>query len=223
MIDSADGTPGGVVPDGGPGGTGTPVAGGLDLLVWDAPNVDMTLANVIGERPSASSRPRFDAIARWFVQTAADRDVEGCVFTNIPPGASTTMRPWVEAVRSFGYAVFARPKTAPEDDVDEAMIEHIDRRAAEGHLTRLVVASADGRNFRTRLEDLARQGVECVVISFAEVAGYAQESDLITFLDLEEVPGAFTSPLPRVRLDALPAEGAWLRPTKPMRALVDAG
>lgn len=200
-----------------------PVTGeGLDLLVWDAPNIDMTLANVIGERPSPTSRPRFDAIARWLVGSADDREVEGCVFTNIAPSAAPNMRGWVEAVRSFGFSVFARPKTHPEDDVDEAMLEHIARRAGEGGLSRVVVASADGRNFREPLEELARTGVECVVIAFSEVAGYAQESDLITFIDLEDVPGAFTTPLPRIRLDNLPPEGAWLRPTRSMRALVEA-
>ena len=73
---------------------------------------------------------------------------------------------------------------------------------------------------RTR-EDLARAGVEVLVLSFAEVAGYAQESDLISFVDLEDVPGAFISPLPRVRLDNLPEGGAWLAPTRPMRALLE--
>src|SRR6476619_5117760 len=76
----------------------------LDLLVWDAPNIDMTLSNVIGAKPSPASRPRFDAIARWFVQAAADRDVEGSVFANIPPSTATGMRGWIEAIRSFGYA-----------------------------------------------------------------------------------------------------------------------
>jgi uncharacterized protein len=31
------------------------------------------------------------------------------------------------------------------------------------------------------------------------------------------VPGAFVEPLDRVRLDALPVDGAWLRPTKSLR------
>ena len=101
----------------------------LDLLVWDAPNVDMTLANVIGGRPTPASRPRFDAVARWVISGAEDREVEGCVFANVPPGAAVTMRGWVEAIRSFGYAVFARPKLGPDDDVDADMIRHIWDRA----------------------------------------------------------------------------------------------
>ena len=192
----------------------------LDLLVWDAPNIDMTLSNIIGARPSPASRPRFDAVARWLVSGAGDREVEGCVFTNVAPGAATGMRGWVEALRSFGYAVFAKPKVHYDDDVDLAMLQHIGERARTHRLTRLVVASGDGRNFTEPLEAIARDGTEVVVLSFGEVAGYALESDLLTFVDLEDVPGAFTTPLDRVRLDALPAQGAWLRPTRSMREVV---
>jgi uncharacterized protein len=194
----------------------------LDLLVWDAPNIDMTLANVIGARPSPASRPRFDAIARWFVDAAADREVEGSVFTNVPPGASTGMRGWIEALRSFGYAVFAKPKVHADDDVDLSMLQHISERDRSHRLVRLVVASGDGRNFTEPLERLARDGVEVVVLSFSEVAGYALESEVLRFVDLEDVPGAFTTPLDRVRLDDLPPEGAWLRPTRSMREVASA-
>jgi uncharacterized protein len=130
------------------------------------------------------------------------------------------MRGWVEAIRSFGYAVFARPKLGPTDDVDDDMLAHIADRARTHHLRRLVVASGDGRNFNEPLEQLARDGVHVSVLSFVEVAGYAQESDLLTFVDLEDVPGAFTTPLPRVRLDNLPEGGAWLQPTRSMRSLL---
>ena len=193
----------------------------LDLLVWDAPNIDMTLSNVIGGRPTPASRPRFDAVAKWLLAASGDREVEGCVFANVPPGGAVSMRGWIEAIRSFGYAVFARPKLGPEDDIDADMLEHIAARAKTHRLTRLVVASGDGRNFLEPLEDLARAGVDVTVLSFSEVAGYAQESDLLSFVDLEDVPGAFMTPLPRIRLDNLPEGGAWLPPTRPMRALLD--
>ncbi|MFZ0161771.1 MAG: NYN domain-containing protein [Kineosporiaceae bacterium] len=210
----------GAEPDADPG-RGRP----LDLLVWDAPNIDMTLSNVIGGRPTPASRPRFDAVARWLLAGAVEDgqpvEVEGCVFANVPPGSATQMRGWIEAIRSFGYAVFARPKLGPEDDIDADMLVHIERRAADHRLRRLVVASGDGRNFLEPLERLGRAGVEVIVLSFAEVAGYAQESDLLHFIDLEDVPGAFTSPLPRVRLDNLPEGGAWLPPTRSMRSLLE--
>ena len=199
--------------------------GPLDLLIWDAPNIDMTLSTVIGARPTAASRPRFDAIAAWFVDGAGDPEapdapeVEACVFANIPPVVGSLQR-WVEALRGFGFAVFARPKTQPDDDIDQAMLDHIDVRRHSHRLRRLVVFSGDGRNFAEPLETLARGGVEVVVVAFSEVAGYAIGSDLLEFIDIEDVPGAFAVPLDRVRLDALPPGGAWLRPTRSLRDFV---
>ena len=195
----------------------------LDLLVWDAPNIDMTLSTVIGARPTAASRPRFDAIASWFVDGAGDPsapdapEVEACVFANVPPQHAVSLQRWVEALRSFGYAVFARPKLHQDDDIDQSMLDHIAVRQHSNRLRRLVVFSGDGRNFAEPLEDLARAGTHVVVVAFSEVAGYAISSDLINFIDIEDVPGAFAVPLDRVRLDALPADGAWLRPTKSLR------
>ncbi len=201
----------------------------LDLLIWDAPNIDMTLSTVIGARPTAASRPRFDAIAAWFVEgaggvgggdTAPDApDVEACVFANIPPVVGS-MRGWVEALRGFGYAVFARPKTQPDDDIDQDMLDHIAVRAHSHRLRRLVVFSGDGRNFAEPLEELVRAGTQVTVVAFSEVAGYAIGSELLEFIDIEDVPGAFAVPLDRVRLDALPPDGAWLRPTKGLREFV---
>ena len=201
----------------------------LDLLIWDAPNIDMTLSTVIGARPTAASRPRFDAIAAWFVEGAGGvdggdlaaevPDVEACVFANIPPQPGSLQR-WVEALRGFGYSVFARPKSQPDDDIDQDMLDHIAVRQHSHRLRRLVVFSGDGRNFAEPLEELARQGIHVVVVAFSEVAGYAIGSDLLDFIDIEDVPGAFTEPLDRVRLDALPPDGAWLRPTRSLREFV---
>lgn len=194
----------------------------LDLLVWDAPNIDMTLANVIGARPTSASRPRFDAIAAWFVDGAssggpATGEVEACVFANVTPQHASSLQRWVEALRGFGYSVFARPKLQPDDDIDQSMLDHIAARSASHRLRRLVIFSGDGRNFADPLEALARAGTEVVVVAFSEVAGYAISSETLTFIDIEDVPGAFAVALERVRLDRLPSEGAWLRPTRNLR------
>ena len=37
---------------------------------------------------------------------------------------------------------------------------------------------------------------------------------------LEDIPGVFREPLPRVSLDSLPDEGAWLQPFRPLSALL---
>lgn len=190
------------------------------LLVWDAPNMDMSLTTLLGRQPQGPERPRFDAVGRWLLGLA-DRDgseAEATVFANVPEGGAGRMAGWVKTLRSFGYAVFVKPKR-DQSDVDSDMLDHVERRAREGGLVRLVIASGDGRAFREPLEDLARGGVEVTVLSFAEEATYALTSPVLRFQDLEDVPDAFLSPLPRTRLDALPPEGRWLPPLTPLRRL----
>jgi len=205
----------------------TPDGPGVVLLVWDAPNVDMGLGSILGGRPTAVYRPRFDALGRWLLGYTADLslqtedtlEAEATVFTNIVQGTSDNVRPWVEALRNVGFAVFAKPKTSDDSDVDEDMLQHIDLRAASGRLAGVVVASADGQAFREPLEDLARD-IPVSVIGFREHATWAVQHDTITFLDLEDIPGVFREPLPRVSLENLPDEGAWLQPLRPLTALL---
>lgn len=200
---------------------------GLVLLVWDAPNLDMGLGSILGGRPTAAFRPRFDALGRWLLGYTADLsartddtlEAEATVFTNIVPGTSENVRPWVEALRNVGFAVFAKPKTSDDSDVDDDMLEHIGRRAESGRLAGVVVASADGQAFREPLEELA-EDVPVTVIGFREHATWAVQHDTIDFLDLEEIPGVFREPLPRISLDNLPDEGAWLQPLRPLSALL---
>lgn len=206
----------------------TPDGPGVVLLVWDAPNVDMGLGSILGGRPTAAYRPRFDALGRWLLGYTADlsartRDTleaEATVFTNIVPGTSDNVRPWVDALRNVGFAVFAKPKTSDDSDVDDDMLEHIDKRAESGRLAGVVVASADGQAFREPLEELADE-VPVTVIGFREHATWAVQHDTITFLDLEDIPGVFREALPRLSLENLPDEGAWLQPLRPLAALLN--
>jgi uncharacterized protein len=191
------------------------------LLVWDAPNIDMSLGTILGTRPTATYRPRFDALGRWLLSLAGDDGVaEATVFTNVQQHHVEQVRPWVETLRGLGYAVFAKPKV-DDSDVDVDMLAHIERRHAEGGLRDLVVASGDARAFRDPLEKLAVDGVRITVIGFREFASFAQyPASQISFVDLEEIEGVFREPLPRITLDNLPVEGAWLQPTKALTALL---
>jgi len=198
-----------------------PTAGRV-LLVWDAPNMDMSLGSLLGARPTSAFRPRFDAVGRWLLELAGEDGLaEACVFTNVTPGSTEVVRPWVEALRNVGFAVFAKPKITEDSDVDSDMLAHIELRRAEGDLCKVVVASGDGRAFRAPLEELVRAEVGVLVIGFREYATFAQASDLITFRDLEEIEGVFREPLPRMTLDSLPAEGAWLQPFRSLRSLLE--
>ena len=192
------------------------------LLVWDAPNMDMSLGSLLGARPTSAYRPRFDAVGRWLLDLAGpEAEAEACVFTNVAPGSIEIVRPWVEALRNVGFAVFAKPKTSDDSDVDDDMLGHIDLRAGEGRLRHVVVASGDGRAFKDPLEKLVETGTDVTVIGFREYAGFALSSEVISFLDLEDMDGVFREPLPRVSLDTLPDEGAWLPPFRSLRSLLE--
>jgi putative heme uptake system protein len=198
------------------------------LLVWDAPNLDMGLGSILGRRPTATERPRFDALGRWLLartaEVAANRDdvsaePEATVFTNIAAGSADVVRPWVDALRNVGFAVFAKPKLDEDSDVDSDMLEHIAQREQEG-LAAVMVASADGQAFRIPLEEIARNGVPVQVLGFREHASWALASDTLAFVDLEDIAGVFREPLPRIGLDSLPQKGAWLQPFRPLSSLL---
>jgi putative heme uptake system protein len=192
------------------------------LLVWDAPNMDMSLGSLLGARPTSAFRPRFDAVGRWLLSLAdPDTVAEATVFTNVVPGSTEVVRPWVEALRNVGFAVFAKPKLSEDSDVDEDMLAHIRLRATESELRHVVVASGDGRAFRTPLEELETAGTRVTVIGFREHASFALSSDVIEFIDLEDIEGVFREPLPRITLDSLPDAGAWLPPFRSLRSLLE--
>ncbi|MGH8883433.1 MAG: NYN domain-containing protein, partial [Stackebrandtia sp.] len=167
------------------------------LLVWDAPNLDMGLGAILGGRPTAAYRPRFDALGRWLLARSAELSAgsnqriepEATVFTNIAPGTADVVRPWVEALRNVGYAVFAKPKIDEDSDVDDDMLAHIGQRRGGGGLAGLMVASADGQAFREPLEEIAGAGVPVQVLGFREHASWAVTSDILDFVDLEDIPG----------------------------------
>jgi putative heme uptake system protein len=202
------------------------------LLVWDAPNLDMGLGSILGGRPTAAHRPRFDALGRWLLSRTAELSAqiggsappvtlepEATVFTNIAPGSADVVRPWVEALRNVGFAVFAKPKIDEDSDVDSDMLDHIALRRSEG-LASVLVASADGQAFKQPLEEIAREGVPVQVLGFREHASWALASDTLEFVDLEDIPGVFREPLPRIGLDSLPEQGAWLQPFRPLSSLL---
>jgi putative heme uptake system protein len=187
-------------------GSSSPPPGGRVLLVWDAPNLDMGLGSILGRRPTALERPRFDALGRWLLGRTAEVSAgrpgavvepEATVFTNIAPGSADVVRPWVDALRNVGFAVFAKPKIDEDSDVDRDMLAHIELRRNEA-LAALIVASADGQAFRQPLEEIAGDGVPVQVIGFREHASWALASDTLDFVDLEDIAGVFR-------------ESAWIR------------
>jgi uncharacterized protein len=187
--------------------------GGRRVLLWDAPNKDMCLSEVIGERASPGTRPDMGAVITWLVDRCGPDDVlEAAVFANVARGFEGAMAGWVASLRHLGWAVFVKPKQHRRDDVDLEMARHLDRRFNQGRLREVVLASHDAKAFAEPLARLARAGVGVAVLGFRERAGFAADHPDLDFVDLEDVPGAFARPLPRTNLFDLPSTGRWFAP-----------
>ena len=88
------------------------------------------------------------------------------------------------------------------------------------YLGEVKLSSADGQAFKQPLEEIARDGVPVQVLGFREHASWALASDTLEFVDLEDIDGVFREALPRIGLDSLPEQGAWLQPFRPLSALL---
>lgn len=186
---------------------------GRHVLVWDAPNIDMSIANIIDGKPTPDTRPDLAVLGRWLVDEArAGDDVEGCVFVNVAPHVAGPMRGWVLWLLEEGYRVFAKPKM-DDSDVDDDMVDHLWRRYDEGDLDAVYVGSNDARCFLDPLQEMAERGVQVNVLGFPEFAGGLSTSTAVDFVDLEDIDGLFPSPLPRLTLTSLPADGRWFEPS----------
>lgn len=186
---------------------------GRHVLVWDAPNVDMTLANIIDGKPTAKERPDLAVLGDWLVDHAGPDDaVEACVFINVAPHVAGPLRGWVLWLLEQGFRVFAKPKHG-DSDVDDDMIDHLWHRFDDGDLEAVYVGSNDARAFLAPLSELADRGVAVSVLGFAEYAGGLSSREDLRFVDLESIDGLFGEPLPRITLEVLPEEGRWFEPT----------
>lgn len=186
---------------------------GRHVLVWDAPNIDMTLANIIDGKPTAKERPDLAVLGDWLVDHAeVEETVEACVFVNVAPHVAGPLRGWVLWLLEQGFRVFAKPKDG-DSDVDDDMVAHLWSRYEDGDLTAVYVGSNDARAFAEPLTELLDRGVVVNVLGFAEFAGSLSTLPGIRFVDLETIGGLFAEPLPRITLEALPAGGRWFEPT----------
>ncbi len=186
---------------------------GRHVLVYDAPNVDMTLSNIIDGKPTPKERPDLAVLGDWLVDRADEHDdVEACVFINVAPHVAGPLRGWVLWLLEQGYRVFAKPKYG-DSDVDDDMIDHLWARYEAGDLAEVYVASNDARAFVDPLTTLANRDVTVNVLGFSEYAGGLSTQPELTFIDLEAIEDLFEAPLPRVTLEGLPEQGRWFEPT----------
>ncbi|MGX6447006.1 NYN domain-containing protein [Patulibacter sp. S7RM1-6] len=191
------------------------------LLLWDSPNIDMVLGQLILRRkPTGRERPRIDALADWLRERAdaigresGERPrIEASVFANVTERTFNGVLGWAEVVRQAGFRMFLKPKTREDSDVDDDILDLLAQRHREGGLTEAILMSHDGMALVEAAKTLLADGVAVTALVFPEHANQLVQVDGIEVVDLEDVPGLFGSPLPRLTFGSLPAEGRWLEP-----------
>ncbi len=187
------------------------------LLVWDAPDMDQNLSEILGRKASPVHRPRMDRLAIWFAEGADPDDrVEACVFATVAPGNEARLAAWVSNLRQWGWSVFVRPRHQRNDTVTDALARHVEHHFRHGNLAEVVIASHDGAPFGDALGRYALAGVKVTVLGYRERMRFDRGVPGVDLVDLEEVPGVFTGPLPRTNLFDLPSGGRWFEALRPL-------
>jgi uncharacterized protein len=191
------------------------------LLLWDSPNIDMVLGQLILRRkPTGRERPRIDALRDWLRERADDTGeregerpkIEASVFANVTERTFNGVVGWAEVVRQSGFRMFLKPKTRDDSDVDDDILQLLAERHREGGLREALIMSHDGMAFVEAAKTLLADGVHVTALVFPEHAHQLCQVDGIEVFDLEDIPGLFESPLPRLTFPSLPTEGRWLEP-----------
>jgi putative heme uptake system protein len=167
-------------------------------LLVDGENIDATLGmNVLGHRPNPEERPRWDRIAE-FAQAQWGQPVTPLFFLNASSGQMPM--PFVQALLAMGYRPIPLSGASHEKVVDIGIQRTLEAIAnVDGDV---LLASHDG-DFLPQVETLLDGDRRVGIMCFREFVN-SRLNELSTrglqFFDLEETVGAFTTPLPRVRI-----------------------
>lgn len=186
-------------------------AAGKLILAWDAPNIDMALGELLGEKPNPAQRPNWTVLARWLKEQAKSlgaSEWEAVIFTNIAPGQEAAVRPWIFHLRKAGFGVFVKPKIG-SSDIDDDIVEWIANRVGACEVKAIMLASGDHRAFHRLLETYQDNGHKVALLGFEEFSGTIST---IPCIDLGDIPNLLPDTLERTRLNHLPEEGMLLAP-----------
>lgn len=187
------------------------------VLLWDSPNMDMTLSNLLGGRkPSKAERPDCQKLAEWVFarSVAAGVPARAVMALNVSRDAQpdSPVAKFVQFLRTNGFEVFLNPKDTPSSDVDDALVN----MAGTFQASELIVASHDSPLLgRIREASSAPLSVLC----FSELLPCYRRMPGVSFMDVSEVPGLFSDALPRPTTPSfasLPEEGLLLPPLGPL-------
>lgn len=170
-------------------------------LLVDGRSIDQELGEIIGEKPQADSRPRWEVVYRFAMQQSrAEHRQIRALFVHIGPGHAGFKR----ALQHLGYrtmAVMPDGYNTARSVVEEAVCRVLEARALRGEDDQLppdVMVIAHGLNVFERLNELPDHGQRLMALGFPErmpVDIYPR----IERFDIEYDAAAFLSALPRVQ------------------------
>ncbi|ACQ79102.1 conserved hypothetical protein [Beutenbergia cavernae DSM 12333] len=172
-------------------------------VLVDGENIDATLGmSVLGHRPAPEERPRWDRITA-FAETLWDQPVTALFFLNASNGQMPMS--FVQALLALGYHPIPLAGGPGEKVVDIGIQRTL--AALTDRPSDVLLASHDG-DFLPQVEDLLTPDHRVGLLCFREFAN-ARFTELtergLSLHDLEDDLGAFTTPLPRVRIIPLEA------------------
>jgi uncharacterized protein len=165
------------------------------FVLVDGENIDATLgATVLGRKPEPSERPRWERVVD-FARRLWGQEVTGLFFLNASNGHLPG--PFISALQGIGYRPVPLAGSAAEKVVDlgiqRTMTALVPRDAD------VLLCSHDG-DFVEQVEQLLESEHRVGIIGFPELVSGAYGGLDVQLHDLETEVGAFTSPLPRVRI-----------------------
>jgi uncharacterized protein len=169
---------------------------GQTYLILDGENIDATLGtSVLGRKPAADERPRWDRV-RTFSAEVWNQPVKPLFFLNASSGSLPM--PFIQALVAMDYRPIPLSGSGQEKVVDIGIKRMLDAILEnEGDV---LLASHDG-DFLPEVKALLEAGRRVGILAFREfISASLAELPGIELLDLEHHAGAFTRPLPRIRV-----------------------
>jgi putative heme uptake system protein len=180
------------------------------FLLVDGENIDATLGgSLLGRRPAPEERPRWDRV-RDYARAVWDQPVRPLFFLN---GSGQVPMPFVQALDALDFKpvlISGPPEVKVVDVAIQRTLEALVQRGSGD----VLLASHDG-DFAPQLGELlgVGDGVRRVgVLGFRElISSQLRElvDDGLEMYDLEDDVGAFTVPLPRIKVIPIERFDPW--------------
>ncbi len=187
-----------------------PSARAETFLLVDGENIDATLGgSLLGRRPAPEERPRWDRV-RDYARAVWDQPVRPLFFLN---GSGQLPMPFVQALDALDFkpVLLSGP---PEVKVVDVAIQRTLEALVQRGDGDVVLASHDG-DFAPQVADLLTVGDggrRVGLFGFRELIS-SQLRDLVDdgleIFDLEDDVGAFTVPLPRIKVIPIERFDPW--------------